>query len=431
MKNIFKFVFFISINILFLGCAKPPELPEMTPTTGVKTSSANALKELNTILEVYLPLDYKTTFYYIKPITDATGLSSTGEIPMSITSLVKEALSQVYYKVRTVEQYEESDVIHAQVENFLINSKKITSAAAMAFRPNADFRIEGSISQFDRALESTSNSGSGSGNFGGGQGYTSIAASMANTTRTSRIAISFSVYTKQGISIPGKYSASMEVYYAKDGKDLGFSIGGFSFGFGTEATAMHGRHMALQMLSEIAVTQIIGRTLGLPYWRTLQGTNIFQEDDIIINDWKIQYDGLIKSSLLLPFMQSQCIANGDDSVQVTGILDDATQKSLQYFANTYGVKESFDSFEMYKALELNRQLDTNISKKAWMAYQNFKNGAMPASSPAPAAVHPPQPKRSQPQPQPALAPVRQNSVPPAVHQAPPSPNYEKTLEGLL
>lgn len=415
MRSIFNVLLYLLI-ISITGCTKTPELPEMKPTTGVKTSSANALKELNTILEVYLPLDYKTTFYYIKPITDATGLSSTGEIPMSITSLVREALSQVYYKVRTVEQYEESDIIHAQVENFLINSKKIASSATMAFRPNADFRVEGSISQFDRALESTSNSASASGSIGGGQGYTSIAAGIDTTSRMSRITISFSVYSKQGISIPGKYSASMEVYYAKDGKDIGFSIGGYSFGFGTESTAMHGRHMALQMLSEIAVTQIIGRTLGLPYWRTLSGTNIFTEDEIIINDWRIQYDDLIKKSLLLPFMQAQCIANGDTSIQVTGVLDDTTQKSLQHFANIYGVHDSFDSFEMYKALELNRRLDTSISRRAWIAYQNFKRGTIPAPSPAPAETYPP----------------KQNNPPPVPRQAPtPSSNYEDDLSGLL
>ena len=115
-------------------------------------------------------------------------------------------------------------------------------------------------------------------------------------------------------------------------------------------------------------------------------------------------------------MQAQCIANGDTSIQVTGVLDDTTQKSLQHFANIYGVHDSFDSFEMYKALELNRRLDTSISRRAWIAYQNFKRGTIPAPSPAPAETYPP----------------KQNNPPPVPRQAPtPSSNYEDDLSGLL
>mgnify|MGYP000120806414 FL=1 len=52
MRSIFNVLLYLLI-ISITGCTKTPELPEMKPTTGVKTSSANALKELNTILEVH------------------------------------------------------------------------------------------------------------------------------------------------------------------------------------------------------------------------------------------------------------------------------------------------------------------------------------------------------------------------------------------
>ncbi len=397
MRCIF-YLMIIFLSFIINGCAKPPKLPEMKPTTGIQTTSSSALSDLNLILEVYLPPNYKDTFYYIKPIGDSTGLSSTGEIPLDITPLVRESFSQVFYKVRTVEQYDQSDATHLQVENFLITSQKLRGVSSLSLRPNADFRVEGSISQFDRSLSSTADSSSIDGSFGGGQGYTSVNLGISDTSRVSRIAVSFSVYNKQGISIPGKYSSSMDVYFSKSGKEIGFSIGGHTIGFGTQSTSMHGRHMALQMLSEVAVTQIIGRTLGIPYWRTLPSLNIFKQDNIVLNDWRKQYQSLIMDSLLIPFIQSQCIANGDFSVAVTGVLDESTRAALDRFADKFGVSNrNYPNYQIYEALELNRLLDRNTAARAWNAYNAYKAGVRPtAPAAAPAAT---------PQPKPAAAPA--------------------------
>ena len=81
------------------GCkAAVPNLPPMQANAPVHTSYSGALADLNTVLEVYLPPDYPDTFFFVKPIVDATGLSQTGEIPLDITALVRDAVAQVYYK---------------------------------------------------------------------------------------------------------------------------------------------------------------------------------------------------------------------------------------------------------------------------------------------------------------------------------------------
>lgn len=408
---------------LLSGCMpEAPKLPEMEVKESIRTSYSSALQELNTVLEVYLPPEYPDTFYYVKPIMDDTGISNTGEIPLGITTLVRDAIAQVYHKIRYVEQYDASDQQHLSVESMLMSSSKVKLAVKPAIRPTANFTIAGSISQFDRNLQSTSGKASAMANFGGGSGQTNLNASAQKSGNVSRLGVSFNVYTPDGVSVPGKFGASVELAYAKNSTDLGFAIFGNGLGFGAEATAMHGRHLALQMMSELCTVQIIGRTMTIPYWRVGAGHNIFKEDPLVIKEWKGQYNSIVNEGLILPFMQSQCIACGDDSVFVNGVMDEATQRAFQNFANKFGIAGDFPSFELYKALELNRLLDTAVAARAWSAYNAYKKCiAAPVAQPAAA-----KPK--------SAAPAQSR----AVESAPAESNedtsvesFTKALEGLL
>lgn len=411
--------------VVLAGCTpKPPVLPPMKAKAEVTTRNTRALAELNTILQVYLPPNYEDTYYYVKPITDATGISQTGEIPVDITTLVREAISQVYYKVHYVEQYDTSDAIHVQVETLLRQTGKLAVPNATSLRPTADFTIAGNISQFDRALESTSDSKSISGSFGGGQGYSNVSASNSATSRLSRLGVSFNVYHRNGVSVPGKFGASMEVHYAKDGSDIGFAIGGFGIGYGVEATAMHGRHLALQMMAEFSAAQIIGRTMGIPYWRVGSAEKIFSVDPIVIEEWRNQYHAQMREGLLVPFMQSQCIANGDVSALVTGVLDEQTLAAFERHAEKHGLgNRQYPSWELYLSLESNRLLDTNVSAKAWNAYLAFKQGRTPLPATAVPPVKPVEKVPSRP------AVSRENV--PAPSEGRSQRNYDADLENLF
>ncbi|MBQ7607347.1 MAG: hypothetical protein IJU76_05195 [Desulfovibrionaceae bacterium] len=398
--------------ILFQGCkAVVPKLDPMKAEAPVYTAYTDALSDLNLVLETYLPPDYPETYFYVKPVKDATGLSATGEIPVDITALVRDAVSQVYYKVRHVERYDETDVVQIQAELLKLQTQKLQGIAAKpAERPAIDYTIVGRISQFDRNLESTSDKARAMANFGQGLSRTDISASAESASRLSRLAVSFSVFNPSGVSLPGKFGASMEVQYAKNGMDIGFAIFGNGLGFGAEATAMHGRHLALQMMTEFSVVQIIGRALNVPYWRVGASRKIFTPDKMVLEDWRNQYASM--GPLLIAYMQSQCIANGDTSVMVSGQLDSATQTALTNFASKYGVKNrSLPNFELFRALEEHRLLDRSTAKAAWAAYAAYKGGARPTpvaipqsrpSSPAPAKrqaqqPHQPQPRRHAPE----------------------------------
>lgn len=405
------------------GCkAVVPKLEPMKAEAPVNTVYTEALNDLNLVLEASLPPDYPDTFFSVKPVVDSTGLSATGEIPFDITALVRDAISQVHYKVRHVESYDQNDIQNMQAQLMILQLGKMQGMKVkQAERPAVDFTIEGRISQFDRNLESTADKARAMFNFGQGLSRTDGSMSAEQASRLSRLSVSFSVFNPSGISLPGKFGASMEVQYAKNGFDIGFAIFGNGLGFGAEATAMHGRHMALQMLTEFSVVQIVGRALNVPYWRVGSSHRIFTPDRLVLDNWRTEYQEMGGS--LIAYMQAQCIANGDNSVSVTGHLDAATQAAFDRFATKYGVKKrTYPNFELFRALEEHRLLNRSASSAAWGAYLAYKGGARP-SSPAPvAAPRAGSREPAEPRPEPASRPQQPTK---------PKPDVAAPLQDLL
>ena len=400
------------------GCLKAevPVLPSMEVSKPSQSIYTSALQELDTILQVYYPPDTSTVYYYVKPINDATGLSGTGEIPGSITTMVRDAISQISYKIRYVEQYDASDFNHLQVEQLLRQSSKIQTQTPMAMRPTADYTIAGAISLFDRNLSSSSDEMRGIAAVGGGSGQAQLDGFTKTNTSFSRLGVSFNLFLSNGVSIPGRFGGEINVMLAKNSNDLGFSIKGVGFGIGSEAIAMHGRHQALKMLTEFSVVQIVGNTMNVPYWRVGNQHRIFAEDPHVIRAMRSEFEDYKNDpTRLIAYMQAQCIANGDKDVSVNGMLDDATQKAFEKFGEQYNVPAGIN-FAMFKALELNRILDVNIASEAWSAYTAYKNGVLtPSVQPVP--VQPPK--------------TSAKSSPKPAAPAPSSPDYDSALEGLL
>lgn len=372
MKKYFS-LFCTPMVLFFLFACQPPSLPtlqEIQAKAPLKTNYTKSLLELNTILEVYLPPSYKTTFYYVKPIRDSTGLAGTGELPFNITTMVRDAVSQVYYKVRYVEQYNLSDLTHQQVLAQMQVTNKLNDLT-YAVRPPADFTISGAISQYDRNLSSTSQDLATKANFGRGSGRTDFSGSTSQSRRRSRLGISFNITNIDGISVPGRYGAVSELHFAKNNNDIGISVLGNGIGYAAETTAMHGRHLALQMLCELSIVQVIGRTLNIPYWRVGGVENIFEEDRLVIRAWRNEYRHILSQGLLIPYTQSLLIANGIP-VTITGQMDLQTQNALKEFTEQHKILVNFPHFKIHKTLEASRLLDVQVALDAWNAYHAFK-----------------------------------------------------------
>jgi len=420
---------------LFLSGCKKPEVPTLAPmevTSPAKSIYTTALHELNTLLRVYTASHdiepENMSYYHVKPIKDETGISaSSGEIPSNITTLVRDAIAQVSHNVRYVEMYDRDDSIHITVENDLHASGRIQAKVSGRERPVANYTITGAISMFDRNLQSTSDSKKGMISFGQGGGNTQGDVTLKASSAFSKIGVSFHIYEPNGVSLPGKFGGEIDVWLAKNSNDFGFSISGTGIGYAAEAVAMHGRHMALKMLTEFSIVQIIGNTKNIPYWRIGGKNRIFQEDAHVLEKWRNYYNYLNSNPndkcQLIAFMQAQCIANGDDSVVINGDFDYTTKQALIRFSQKYQVKSSLLSYELFEALERNRLLDVALADETWRKYKNFEkygvveNTSQPASS-ASSASSTPQAKSKKTSPKPAAP-------------APSSPDYDSALEGLL
>ena len=365
----------------------PPTLPETRPQAASNrdngTIFTHALNDLNLLLDVYLPPEQPDILYYIKPIKDKTYIAQTtgGEIPGDMGDMVRAAFGDVQNKIRILDQYSDDDLVQVQVQGQ--KGEAMHATLQEDVRPKPDFIVSGSISIFDRSLESTS----GKGNLMGEIGVVNADASVGKSLTKSHLGVILLVSRPSGVSVPGRFGAEMDVWNGKNSADIGFAIQGIGFGYAAEGVAIQGRHQALKMIADLSVVQIVGRTLALPYWRIplsqASATKIYDEDDIVYKNWMDErYNGPLRRGNLIPYAQSLCIANGDDSVQVNGRGDDpAFQASLARFAEQYHVTErtnrqypQYPSFALCKALEVNRILDRSRAARSWNAFIAFITG---------------------------------------------------------
>jgi len=400
---------------------------------------------MNLLLDVYLPPNQRDVLYYIKPIHDKTNISTSsgGEIPSEMGDMIRASFGDISNKIRVLEEYTQDDNVQVAVEQ---QKGVFTAPTDQSMRPKPDFIISGSISIFDRGLESVSRTPS----LLGSAGVVDSNASMKKEETKSHLGVILLVSLPSGVSLPGRFGSEMDVWNGKDGVDVGFAIKGIGFGYTAEGVAIQGRHQALQLISDLSVVQIVGRTLELPYWRVplnhgqgSESPKIYDEDPIVYRDWQREYSSHIASGDLIAFMQAACIANGDNSVRVTGRADDPSfQEALSRFANRYNVKQQisqagsqYPSFEMFKALELNRILDRKQAALAWSALSAFQRSGqiaqpivVPSHDPASEAVQPStMPRhRGKPKPSPSTQPTPSSAPTPA-----PSDNVEQRLDGLL
>lgn len=398
MSKGFLLVPFMVCCFLVSGCKQPavPVLPDASPTvvSDTQTVYMRALQDMGLLLDVYYPPLNEPIYYYVKPIHDATNLSATGEIPADIGDLVRSAFGDIHDKIRVLDHITGEDVQQ--------------TALAAGNATVATYIIGGSISQYDRALESTSSSPSVMGSFGRGHGAVDFNGSMKDSKGKSHIGVTLRLLDSKGVSLPGRFGGEMDLWHGQEGFDIGFAIVGIGFGYACESTAVQGRHQALRLISDLSVVQIVGRSLALPYWRTpveqSRYGKIYDEDHQVLRAWEKDYKAEVAalvsgapSPLGMPIiasMQAACIANGDNSVTVNNNpMDPAFRAAIERFAERYDVKQVFlqnypqiPSFEMYKALELNRILDVRVAEDAWSAFGYWmQHGSAPAK-PKPATV---------------------------------------------
>lgn len=284
-------LFFSIILIVWslTGCTaiapKPEQLQIPTePPMQRETSFNAALTQLGIQSNIYGSNLMKIQ---IRALDDVTGTSyhSGGEIPRSITVMVKSALNSIGGQVIYIPFWPD---YHAgiQISGYPVSNQKLVP----------DVILAGGITEFDRGLTTvdrtrnfdaeTENQNSAPSLFGGktiGLDY-----SQGDKWNKAKIAVDFNLISYQALCGIPKMQASngITVYKGIKEQEVGFTLFGPTIGLRGSVKKVQGRHDAVRLLVQFSVIQLVGRFLDLPYWQLLDGA---QPDPVVMETLKSNY----------------------------------------------------------------------------------------------------------------------------------------------
>ena len=127
---------------------------------------------------------------------------------------------------------------------------------------------------------------------------------------------------------------SMEVHKAVKQKELGITLFGPTFGAKGSIKKVQGRHEAVRLLVQVSMIQMVGKYLGLPYWRVLGEDAL--PDEVVLSQLSSDFHRMNDSQKIAK-TQEFLFLHGYD-VLPTGVLDDDTRKALHEFDPTYDIE---------------------------------------------------------------------------------------------
>ncbi|MGM0682465.1 MAG: hypothetical protein ACQES8_09670 [Thermodesulfobacteriota bacterium] len=331
--------------LLLSSCAKVDphqvdvELEKTRPEVKI-TSYSKSLIRLGRMSKIY---DTGSVKIQSQDIADNTGASATtgGEIQRNITEIMKSTLNSMGGNVAFIE-YDPSYIQNQMVTGYSDFSQKMIP----------DVVITGGITEFDRALITRGEGTDVSAEYnwdklGSDLHSKEIGVEYGDSGKTgkARITLDFNMKNFQTLAgIPQMtVTNSMEVNKAVRQKELGITLFGPTFGSKGSIKKVQGRHEAVRLLVQASMIQLVGKYLGLPYWRLLGDDT--QPDPVVteqISDTYYQLDEASKTSAL----QLWLYLHGYDT-ELTGNLDGTTVKALQDFRPGYTADQGIDE-ELFK-----------------------------------------------------------------------------------
>ncbi len=257
----------------------PSEPPAMT-----ETAFSAALGRLGMQSEIYGANLLKIQ---CREMNDVTGTSyhSGGEIPKSITVMVKTALNSIGGQVVYI-PYWPDYFAGIQVSGYPVSNRKLVPDVVLA----------GGITEFDRGLTTvdqtrnldfeTKEIDNAPDWFAGktiGLDY-----SKEDKWSKAKIAVDFNLVSFEAQCGIPKMQASngITVYKGVKEGELGFTLFGPTIGLKGSVKKVQGRHDAVRFLVQFSVIQLVGRFLDLPYWQLLDGV---QPDPVVLESIKATY----------------------------------------------------------------------------------------------------------------------------------------------
>ncbi|GAB6039522.1 DUF4384 domain-containing protein [Endothiovibrio diazotrophicus] len=306
-----------------------------TPPREKVTNYSAALTKLGLMTEIYPvnPIYIQST-----PIDDKTGTSgvTVGEIPKDITEMTKSALNSIGGKVTYI-PYD---------QDYLSSKYGLSTKIRLP-----DIVISGGITEFDRALETIGSSRDvGVDSTLNGEAI-GIEAGKQGKQGTARITLDFNMLDYHYMTgIPRvNVRNTMEVHKARSENGFNISLFGLSFGSKGEIKKVQGRHDAVRLLVELSVIQMIGKYVGIPYWRILDENAA--PDPYVVDRWKATYSQS-SDQQRIDDIQTWLYLYGFD-VPRTDILDPPTINALTTLKGPNALHGKSIDFQLYSDILFN------------------------------------------------------------------------------
>ncbi len=338
-----KYMVILSLLIwsqLFFSCAI--QHPEVTikeePPAPKITSLDKILRQIGKMTEIYgsVPVNIQS-----KDVGDETGKSegTKGEIPRDISKMVESTLNSVGGKIT----YVPYDPV------FLMNMAQ-TGYSNFQDKIIPDVVVTGGITEFDVGLEVR-----GSDTKVGVEAEFTENSSVPKWTPSNVVDLKYEAQDRESLSsitvdfnlrefrtssgVAGMQTINtVKVYKAAAEKELGFSIFGPTFGMKGTVQKIQGRHAATRLLVQLSMIQLVGKYLGLPYWRLLPDA----QPDPVVTEAIVDAFLNLSETDQIRWTQEFLILHGYD-VEINGIIDEKTKAALVKFDHQtpYVSKDTF------------------------------------------------------------------------------------------
>jgi hypothetical protein len=322
-------------------------LPEDYPTARITTLD-DALVTLGRMTEIYNTAPLRIQCQQISDLTGTYTSSAGGELPQSITEMLKSSLNSIGGRITYI-PYDPSFLENSRITGYSKFEKKIIP----------DVTISGGITEFDRALETRGknlNAGADTKPFlnipDWFPGETiGIEFDQAQKTSLASITVDFNLIDFQTLAGLSRMQTvnTIKVYKGTNEKELGITLFGPTFGIKGSIKKVQGRHAAVRLLTNLSTLQIVGKYLKLPYWRLLPEA---KPDQVVIDGVLSDFYRMNAQQRTAAIQRLLYLHNHD--LMITGQLDEKTQAALR----KTGAQASIDS-NTYMSLYISVPLDSD------------------------------------------------------------------------
>lgn len=316
------------------------KLPEEAPKAK-ETSYSEALSRFGRLTR-----EFRTPRIHVQApgVQDNTGTAQAtgGEIPFDITEMVKSAVNRIG-----------GNVVFIPYDPMYLKNMAALNQATLENKAKPDIVIQGGITEFDRALETSGSGFDIGGSFKAGTAAPGIDFGTQDRDSTSSITLDLNVVNFDTMAMVPRMQAvnSIRVFKGASDTEIGFSLFGATLGFKGSVKKIQGRHAAVRVLAEMSILEILGKYLKVPYWKCV-GAGEAKADPIVIEELKDEFFSA-SDDQKVRLIQRLLPVYGFRDLKQTGTLDGPTVQAISAFSAAYGVPASNLNEDFYEQLFLN------------------------------------------------------------------------------